>query len=160
MSGGQPDAVQCRRLKEASAELVTAVGGIEAAAATLARGKSGVGRWVNRYDPENFMPIDEVIRLERLTPRPFVTEMLCRLAGGLFVPHLNPGADEGTAARCVMGLAKELGDVSGAIAAAEDNDSRIDAAEARSVLAQLEDLERGAAQLRGLMERIAAGGGQ
>jgi hypothetical protein len=159
MSALQSDAVRCARLKAASAELIAGVGGIEAAAATLSRGKSGVGRWVNRNETDSFIPVDEIARLEQLTARPAVTEMLCRLAGGLFVPHLNPGADEGTAERCVMMLAKELGDVSGAVSAAQDSDSRIDPAEARLVLAQLEDLERGAAQLRGLMERIAAGDG-
>lgn len=161
MNALQSDAVRCARLKAASAELIAGVGGIEAAAATLGRGKSGVGRWVNRNESECFIPVDEIARLEQLTVRPVMTEMLCRLAGGLFVPHLNPGADEGTAERCVMTLAKELGEVSGAVSAAQegglDDDRRIDPAEARAVLAQLEDLERGAAQLRALMERIAAG---
>jgi hypothetical protein len=159
MSALQSDAVRCARLKAASAELIASVGGIEAAAATLSRGKSGVGRWMNRNEPDCFIPVDEIARLEQLTVRPVMTEMLCRLAGGLFVPHLNPGADEGTAEWLAIRLAKELGEVSGAVAAALADDRRIDAAEARLVLVQLEDLERGAAQLRALMERIAVGDG-
>lgn len=150
----EPADVQARKLKIASAELVHAVGGIEAAAATLERGKSGVGRWVNRNEPEHFIPVHELARLEAVADRPLVTEALCRIAGGFFVPHINLGADKGSAEWLAMLLAKELGEVSGAISAALADDGRIDASEAGDVLGQLEDLERAAAQLRELMERI------
>ncbi len=160
MSAAQPDAVRCQRLKAASADLIGQVGGIEAAAATLGRGKSGVGRWVNRNEADCFIPVDELARLEQLTARPVVTEMLCRLAGGLFVPHLVPGADEGTAEWLAMGLAKELGDVSGALVAARTDDARIDAAEARAVAEQLEDLLRVANQMHALMIRICGEDGR
>jgi hypothetical protein len=154
----EPAEVQARKLKIASAELVHAVGGIEAAAATLERGKSGVGRWVNRNEPEHSIPVHELVQLEAVAGRPLVTEMLCRIAGGFFVPHINPGADEGSAEWIAMLLAKELGEVSGAISSALADDRRIDAREAEGVLAHLEDLERGAAQLRGLMGRVMADG--
>jgi hypothetical protein len=151
-----PETVRRRLLKVAAAELVHQVGGIEAAAATLERGKSGVGRWVNRSEPDHSIPVHELARLEQIADRPVLTEALCRLAGGIFVPHINAGADEGSAEWIAMTLAKELGDVSGAIATALADDRRIDAAEARGVLIQLEDLERGAAQLRAHMERLCA----
>jgi hypothetical protein len=155
---GDPVQVQERKLKLASEELVRGLGGIEAVAATLERGKSGVGRWVNRNEREHFIPVHALVRLEALADRPLVTELLCRLAGGFFVPHINPGADEGSAEWLAMALAKGLGEVSGAISAALADDRRIDAREAQDVLTHLEELERGAAQLRGLMVRIMADG--
>lgn len=152
----EPEAVRRRKLKVAAGELIAKVGGIEAAAATLERGKSGVGRWVNRNDDDFSIPVHELARLEQLADRPVLTEALCRLAGGFFVPHINVGADKDTAEWLAMNLAKELGDVSGALAAALADDRRIDGTEAGGVLAQLEDLERGTAQLRALMERLCA----
>lgn len=154
----EPEAIRARKIKVATAALVQSVGGIEAAAATLERGKSGVGRWVNLHEPDHFIPVHEAARLEQYAPQPVVTEMLCRLAGGLFVPHINHGADEGSPEWLAMRLAKELGDISGAIAMALADDGRIDGGEAAAVLAEIDQLSVATAQLRGLMQRTIDGG--
>lgn len=146
-----------RALKLATGELVQALGGIEGAAASLEKGKSVVGRWANRADPDHFINIADLVALELLSPRPVVTELLCKMAGGLFVPHVDLAADEGSLAWMVMQLSKELGDVSGEMAGALA-DGQVTAREAGAALAQLDDLDRVSQRLRGALARIESDG--
>lgn len=142
-----------RALKRASGDLISALGGIEGAAASIEKGKSVVGRKVNPTDTEHFLSIHEVAELEALAPHPVVTELLCKLAGGLFVPHVDLAADEGSLAWLVMQLSKELGELSGEIATALA-DGVVTPAEATSALGQLDDLDRLSQQLRALLRKI------
>lgn len=152
-----PASVRARLLKAATGELVALLGGIEGAGATLERGKSVVGRWVNRNDAEHWIGIADVAALESVAGRAVVTELLCKLAGGLFVPHIDLAADEGSVGWLVMRLSKELGEVSGVVADA-GADGEIDAGEAASGLAQLDDVDKVSAQLRAVFNRIIAEG--
>lgn len=152
-----PTAARARMLKAASGELIALLGGIEGAAATLERGKSVVGRWVNRSDGDHWLGIADLAALEGVAGRPVVTELLCKLAGGLFVPHIDLAADEGSPAWLVMQLSKELGEVSGEVAAALA-DGVVKAEEAETILAQLDDLDTVSAQLRRLLGRIVDAG--
>lgn len=155
-----PNTARVRLLKNATAELVALLGGIEGAGATLERGKSVVGRWTNRSDLDHWIGIADLAALEAVAGRAVVTELLCKLNGGLFVPHIDLAADEGSVGWLVMRLSKELGDVSGSIAEAYSNDGEIDGAEAAGALAQLDDVDKVSAQLRAvLVRRIAEGDG-
>lgn len=140
-------------LKQASAQLVTQLGGIEGAAATLEKGKSVVGRWVNRNDADHLINVADLAALEAIAARPLVTETLCKLAGGIFVPHVDLAADEGTLGWLVMQLSKELGELSGEIAQALA-DGVVTPTEAKRAMAQLDDLDRVSAQLRGLLRKL------
>ena len=151
-----PTAARVRMLKAATAELVALLGGIEGAAATLERGKSGVGRWSNANDLDHWIGIADCAALEAIAGRPVVTELLCKLNGGLFVPHIDLAADEGSVGWLVMRLSKELGDVSGEIATAL-GDHVLAADEAGRALAQLDELDTVSRQLRAMLGRIIAG---
>lgn len=153
-----PNLVRARSLKNATAELVALLGGIEGAGATLERGKSVVGRWANRSDLEHWIGIADLAALEAVAGRAVVTELLCKLAGGLFVPHIDLAADEGSVGWLVMRLSKELGDVSGSIAEAYSDDGDIDGPEAAAALAQLDDVDTVSAQLRAVLGRRIAEG--
>jgi len=143
-----------RALKLATGQLVTAIGGIEATAALLDRGKSTVHRWTDRNDAEHFASVRDAVKLEELAGRPDVTALLCKLAGGLFVPHLDVTADEGSPAWLAMQLAQRLGQVSGEIACGLTDDNRIDAAEAGRALEALDQHDRVSAQLRAALTTI------
>lgn len=155
---GLPATARARALKAATGELVALLGGIEGAAATLERGKSVVGRWANRNDAEHWIGVADLAALEAVAGRPVVTELLCKLAGGLFVPHIDLAADEGTVGWLVMRLSKELGEVSGLVAEALA-DGDICAGEASGVLAMLDALDVGSHQLRAVLDRISQGAG-
>jgi hypothetical protein len=148
---------RARALKLATGELVQSLGGIEGAAVSLEKGKSVVGRWVNRNDPEHFINLADLVALELLAPRPVVTELLCKLAGGLFVPHVDLAADEGSLSWLVMQLSKELGELSGNVASALA-DGRVTEAEATAAEADLDDLDRASQRLRAALALIKANG--
>lgn len=141
------------QLKRAVELLVRSAGGIEAVASLLGKGKSVVGRWTNRNDEEHSINLADLRELEANAPEPLVTIALARMAGGVFVPHIDLSADEGTVPFLAMQLAKELGDVTGEIALAMA-DGAISAREAEGVLAQLDELDTKSAQLRAAMKRI------
>ena len=151
-----PTNARAKALKLATADLVHQLGGIEGAAVSIEKGKSVVGRWANRTDADHFINVADLVSLELLAARPVVTELLCKLNGGLFVPHVDHGADEGTLAWLVMCLSKELGELSGAMAEALA-DGSVTGGEADSALAQLDDLDRVSSQLRGALGRIGGG---
>lgn len=144
------------QLKRASEVLVKSLGGIEHAASLLNKGKSVVGRWVNRNEPDHWFNLRDLREAEANAPDPVVTKALCRMAGGVFVPNVDLGADEGTLGFFVMRMAKELGDVSGEIAAALA-DGVVDPGEAARALGQLEELTACCAQLRGVLMQISNG---
>lgn len=143
-----------RALKLATGQLVSAIGGIEAAAGLIERGKSTVHRWTDRNDAEHFASVRDVQRLEEFAGRHDVTALLCKLAGGLFVPHLDTAADEGSPAWLAMQLAQRLGQVSGEIAAGLADDNRIDGREAQRTLEALDEHDRVSAQLRAALSAV------
>lgn len=145
------------QLKRASELLVKSLGGIEAVAALVGKGSSTVGRWVNRNDADSWINLRDLREAEANAPEPLVTMALCRMLGGVFVPHVCHGADEGTLAGLVMQLSKELGDVAGSIAMALA-DGEVSAAEAERGLRELDDMARVQAQLRGVLESIRGAG--
>jgi len=136
-----------RGLKRATADLVHALGGIEGAAASLEKGKSVVGRWTCRNEPAHFIGVGDLADLEALAARPFVTEFLCKLAGGIFVPHIDLAADPGSLPFLVMRLSKELGEVAGEISTGLADGTMDDAERARA-LRELDDMMRVGAQVR------------
>ena len=154
---GLPKHARERALKQATGELVHVLGGIEGAAASIEKGKSVVGRWANRSDADHFINVADLVALELLAPRPVVTELLCKLAGGIFVPHVDLAADEGSLAWMVMQLSKELGDVSGQMAGALA-DGRVTPAEATASREQLRDLFEVARRLDAALARIETEG--
>jgi len=158
MSALRKDA-RARALKLATGELVGWLGGIEGAAVSIEKGKSVVGRWVNRADADHFINIADLVALELIAPRPVVTELLCKMAGGIFVPHIDLSADRGTLGFLVMQLSKELGELSGKMAAALA-DGVVTDAEAMAAEAELDDLDRVSAQLRSALARIRDDGGR
>lgn len=145
--------VEGLQLKRASELLVKSLGGIEAVASLVGKGSSTVGRWVNRNDGESWINLRDLREAEANAPEPLVTMALCRMAGGIFVPHVCHGADEGSLAGLVMLLSKELGDVAGSIAAALA-DGEVSPCEADRALRELDEMARAQAQLRAVLESI------
>lgn len=136
-------AVWQQRLKAAAKDLVSATGGIEAAADILAKGKSTIARWASINDEDYSMPIEAVAALERVTRgtagAPQVTSELCRLAGGVFVPLPDAGASDGELRAGVMRLSAELGDVAREIDRALCDD-RVSPREESAIHRQLDEL--------------------
>jgi len=145
---------EARQFKHATRKLIKAVGGLKVAAGHLDKSVTVVGRW--EEDTPRFVNVADLRELEAIAPRPFVTELLCRFAGGVFVPNIDCAAEEGSPAWLVMQLSKELGDVSGEIAQALANDGGIDRDEAGAALEQLNELEAMSRRLRALLTRLAS----
>lgn len=93
---------------------------------------------------------------------PHVTSWLCRRRGGVFVPLPQGGADADGMMRTVAEMAAEFGDVSRAVADAVcphgPDGEEVNAAEARTALAALDDLDRVSAQLRHKLQSKIKGG--
>ena len=107
-----------RRLKEETRALHRAVGGLEEAARITGKSKSQHGR-MQSQDAPDFITAADVLKLEAVGSRdagwPAVTRLLAERAGGVFVPLPDVEADADDLAAGVMTLAKEFGDLAGAI---------------------------------------------
>lgn len=140
------------QLKRATELLIDSIGAKTAAGVT-GRGLSTVYRWADRNAPNDFISLRDLRELEANAPEPLVTMALCRMAGGVFVPHIDLAADEGTLAGMVMQLSKELGDVAGKVSMALA-DGVVTPGEAEGCLRELDDMARLQAQLRAMLESI------
>lgn len=147
-----------QRLKLAAKNLVAAVGGIEAAAEVLDKGKSTVARWQSVNDEDYSMPIEAVAALEAVTRgttgAPQVTRELCRLAGGVFVPLPDIDIADDCLRGGVMQISTELGDVARELNTALA-DGRVTVRERDAVLREINDLIAKAVELRQLVELSA-----
>lgn len=141
------------QLKRATELLTEAAGGAKQAAGICGRGLSTVYRWADRNAPNDFISLRDLRELEANAKQPLVTMTLCRMAGGVFVPHIDLAADEGTLAGMVMQLSKELGDVAGKVSMALA-DGVVTPGEAEGCLRELDDMARLQAQLRTMLEAI------
>lgn len=134
------------QIKRATELLVKSLGGIEAAAPIIGKGKSTVGRWTNKNDDESINVLD-LRELEANADAPLVTAVLARLAGGVFIPLPQmPGSADALPMQ-VMELAKELGELSESVRQGL-GDGSFDAADAQKALDELHDVERCTARLR------------
>lgn len=147
-----------QRLKEATKALQRAAGGVEVCGEITGTGKSQHGNYQNQHAPD-FITVDRVAKLEAVTHgsphHPQITRLLCRLAGGIFVPLPEANGTEDALSGLTLTLAAELGDVSAEIRRGLADDGMISPAEAMCVLEELDQLDRASAQLRMLLVRIA-----
>jgi len=148
------------RIKRAVRAAIGLSGGIDGAAATVGRSRSTVGGW-NNLNETDMPPLDCALALDEIAvARGELPPMTCALArelGGVFVPHIDVTAEEGSAPFLAMLLARSLGEVSGEIARSLADDGRIDEAEAAKVLAWMDGHDRTAAQLRQQLHKIVGG---
>lgn len=113
---GAPQRVRARAIKLATGELAGACGGQEAAAAITGKSQSQVQRCCSINDDTSFINARDLALLEAHAGVQPVTELLCKLAGGVFMPLPDPNLGEGDALPLqVIALAEEVGDVSHAV---------------------------------------------
>lgn len=149
------------RVKRAVRAAVALCGGIDGAAATAGRSRSTTGDW-NNLNQAVFPTLDSVLALDEIAvARGELPPMTCALArelGGLFVPHIDSMADEGSGPGLVMQLAMRLGEVSGLTGQAIANDGVIDAEEAEGILRGLDRHDLVSRHYRTVLEAIRDGG--
>jgi hypothetical protein len=148
-----------RRLKIATGELVKGCGNLVSAAADVGKGKTTVHRWTDENNADDFVNVRDLAVLERVAGTPFVTRILCRLAGGVFMPLPDIAPDSDSLAGMIMRLSARLGEISGEMARALC-DGIVDQTEARRLLDLQAEHDAVAAQLRHALERIADGSEQ
>jgi len=106
------------RLKDRTRALQEAVGGVARAAEITGKSKSQHGRFQSASDAD-FATLADIVALEAVAPRsprwPPVTRLLCELAGGVFLPLPDVEAHDGPVAMGIVALAKEFGELAGAI---------------------------------------------
>jgi hypothetical protein len=145
------------RIKRALIDGITKCGGIEGAAATADRKRSVAGDWRN-LNKQVFPSLDCALALDEVVVAggglPPIISAMARELGGMFVPHIDAFADEGTASCKVLELAQHLGNLSGDIAAALANDGIIDSVEAAHALIFQQRLHVATAQLGALLSHI------
>ncbi|NOW44084.1 hypothetical protein FHW96_000211 [Novosphingobium sp. SG751A] len=145
------------RIKRAVRKAIGHSGGIDGAAATVERSRSTVGDW-NNLNTDTFPPLDCAFAMDEIAVAegqlPPVICAMARELGGVFVPAIDVGADEGSPAFLAMQLAQTLGEVSGEIARSLADDNRIDHREAARCSDKLHAHNRIAAQLQQQLEKI------
>ena len=149
------DTARHRRLKKASADLSTDVGGIEAAAELCGKSKSVVGRNVTAHD-EYYFNLRDAAELERYASKPFVTAEMARLAGGVFVPLPESTIDGSGLREGVLAIAEELGDVSQATRDAL-KDMVVDPREGDTIVRELTELIEAAVHTRAMVQAMVEG---
>lgn len=145
-----------RQIKRATELLCKSLGGYEAAAAIIGKGKTTVHRWADRNDDEAFANVADVAELEANAADPLVTIALCRLNGGVFTPLPDCAADPDTLAGMVLQLHARLGEISREMGASLANDGKVDEAEAAKLLDLQHEHDSVSAQLRLALEAIIA----
>ncbi len=145
------------RMKRAVRAVIATCGGVDGAAATVERSRSVAGDW-NNLNHSAFPTIDKALALDEVAiakgELPPIACAYARELGGLFVPHIDSTADEGSAPWLVMKLAQEVGEVSGLTSEAIANDGVIDAEEADGILRQLDEHDRASARYRQVLVQI------
>lgn len=139
-----------REIKLATGELVHAVGGIEAAAELIGKGKSQVHRCTSVNDDDSFLNARDLAELERRSAVPFMTRLLAKLAGGVFLKLPEDFGDAAELPSRVMELAEELGDVSARVREAVA-DGVVRPREAEAVERELDELIEKAVATRALV---------
>ena len=149
------------RIKRGVRGAVALNGGVDGAAATAGRSRSVAGDW-NGLNSGVFPSIDCALALDEVAVAqgklPPIAVAYARELGGLFVPHIDVAADEGTAPALVMQLAVRLGDVAAVTGRAMANDGRVDAKEAEQILHDLDEHDRVSRQYRALLSAIRENG--
>lgn len=147
------------RLKRAVRAVVASCGGVDGAAATVDRCRSVAGDW-NNLNHAAFPTIDKALALDEVAiakgELPPIACAYARELGGVFVPHIDVIADEGSLAGMVMRLSKEMGDVAGTVGTALA-DGRFSPLEAEAALRELDDMAREHARLRTALENLREG---
>ncbi|ABD25083.1 hypothetical protein Saro_0636 [Novosphingobium aromaticivorans DSM 12444] len=145
------------RLKRAVRAAISSCSGVDGAAATTDRSRSVAGDW-NNLNHAAFPPLDKALAMDEVAMAkgelPPIACAYARELGGMFVPHIDPHADEGTAPWLVMKLAQEVGEVSGLTSEAIANDGHIDPTEAEGILRQLDQHDRASAHYRAVLMKI------
>lgn len=142
-----------REIKLASADLVRAVGGLEAAAGLAGLGKSQVHRCVSVNDDSSFFNVAVAGDLEQRSDRPFVTIALAKLAGGVFIRLPEPFDDGADLALRVIDLVQELGDVSARVREALA-DGVVRPPEARAIERELDQLIEKSTETRAIVRAL------
>lgn len=86
---------------------------------------------------------------------PHITRLMCRLSGGVFVLLPETGRSDSALLLGLNTIVAELGDVSREVTQALSDDDDIDAAEARRVLLQVDELDAAVAGVRLHLQAIA-----
>lgn len=147
------------RIKRGVRAAIAACGGVDGAGATAGRCRSVAGDWGNLAH-QAFPPIDCALALDEVALAqgkvpPIVTALAAEL-GGLFVALPQAGGGDGALPGQVMQLAKEFGDLSGAVSTGLA-DGTFTPGDAELALEQLSDVERVSAALRLALEALRAG---
>lgn len=146
-----------RALKVATRALVRSLGGIEGAAATLGKGKSTVARWADPQDADHWIGLRDLAALELHAPAPVVTQVLCRLAGGVLVPLAADGAESGALSERLISIMDHVGQLARHTGSAVA-DGQCSAAEAGPIRAALHELLITASLFDRQLEAIERGG--
>jgi hypothetical protein len=149
------------RIKRAVRAAIAVCGGIDGSAATADRSRSVVGDWNNLARPV-FPSLDCALALDEIAVSrgdlPPIVVAMARELGGLFVPHIDAGAEAGSAPGLVMQLATRLGEVSSVTSLALANDGVIDSNEADAILRALDGHDRVSAHFRSVLVKIREDG--
>ncbi|WP_408585947.1 phage regulatory CII family protein [Novosphingobium sp.] len=149
------------RIKRGVRAGIALCGGIDGAAATADRSRSVAGDW-NALNHRALPSLDCAFALDEVAVAkgevPPIAAAYCRELGGVFVPNIDPCADEDSLAGMLMQLMHELGDVSGELQRSLADDGATDSAEADRILQQLDELDRASARMRAALRHIMEGG--
>lgn len=143
------------RMKLAVREAVARCGGVDGAGATASRSRTTAGEW-NALQHPAFPPLDCAMALDQVVVAmgdapPILSKYAAELGHALVrLPDAGEASDEMT--MMMVTLAKELGDVAGAISEAMRDGVRTPA-ELQAIIAQLDEMMAAGASMRQLAVR-------
>lgn len=142
---------EMQALKAATRKAVAAAGGGEGSGFTLSRRQQYMSECGNVHHGR-YLQIHDVAALERVTngddSHPAITRMLCRLAGGVFVPLPDIGPMGADLMASTVSLASEMGDVSQMVISRFTDDGVIDKGDLSAIEREIDELQEAAERLR------------
>ncbi|MGO1303235.1 MAG: phage regulatory CII family protein [Sphingomonas parapaucimobilis] len=148
-------------LKQATADLIKGVGGVEYAATVCRVGKSTLSDAQNHGKPDNFLAVDVIFDLEPLSRErsgwPHVTRALCAANGGMFVPLPDGPVTREDLLMLLARKARESGELTEAAiaccSAVDDNPAQRREA-ARNAIKELDEVVAVALEMRVALKTI------
>lgn len=146
-------------LAQATKDAVKAAGGLDVCQRETGKSDTQISRCCSPHQPDSISVRDATIiqAIGHGAPgHPHILRAQARLLGFVCVPLPEVAGDDQALLKTVAEMMAELGDVATEVAAALRDDGICDAAEAKTVLAQLDDHDTVSARLRAQLNAIVA----
>lgn len=129
------DDAERRRLKSATEQAVKLCGGADFESRTRVK-KAALSKYGGISEPDNFIPLDIILELDRHNGAPLITSALARMLGFRLVPD-NEAEEDSLRLADAQAIAKETGDVVNLLLSLLTSGERLDAGARQAILREV-----------------------